>query len=127
MQFCCMLRLMRLIQLPTFILVFGFSALAEAQTNTNGITREMVVAAEALAGLNFSESKIDMMLPGLKEQLESFEVLHKFPLSNGVPPAISFNPIPVGMKFERERQKFKLSSPGKVKLPVNRDDLAFYS
>jgi Asp-tRNA(Asn)/Glu-tRNA(Gln) amidotransferase A subunit family amidase len=31
------------------------------------------------------------------------------------------------MKFETQRRKFKLSPPGKVKLPANLDDLAFYS
>src|SRR4051812_13578953 len=112
---------MRRFQLIACILTFGYSTLASAQTNTNSITREMVQSAQALAGLDFSEEKIDMMLPGLKEQLDNFEVLHKFPLSNGVPPALLFNPIPVGMKFERDRRKIKLSPPGRVKLPANRD------
>jgi Asp-tRNA(Asn)/Glu-tRNA(Gln) amidotransferase A subunit family amidase len=122
-----MLQIMRRTQLITFVITLGLATSASAQTNTNPITREMVQSAEALAGLEFSESKIDMMLPGLKEQLDNFEVLHKFPLSNSVPPALLFNPIPVGMKFERARQKIKLSPPGKVKLPANREDLAFYS
>src|SRR5437763_303806 len=100
---------MRRFQSLTILLTLGLSALGHAQTNSNSITCEMVVGAQALAGLEFSDDKIGMMLPGLKEQLENFEVLHKFPLSNGVPPALLFNPIPVGMKFERERQKFKLS------------------
>src|SRR6266478_7998461 len=104
-----------------------FVATAFAQTNTNPITREAVMGAEKLIGLDFSDPKIDMMLPGLKEQLTNFEAIRKFPLSNSVPPAILFNPIPVGMKFETRREKFKLSSPGKVKLPANPDDLAFYS
>ncbi len=104
-----------------------FVATAFAQTNTNPITREAVMGAEKLIGLDFSDPKIDMMLPGLKEQLANFEAIRKFPLSNSVPPAILLNPIPVGMKFETRREKFKLSSPGKVKLPANPDDLAFYS
>jgi Asp-tRNA(Asn)/Glu-tRNA(Gln) amidotransferase A subunit family amidase len=83
--------------------------------------------AEKLIGLDFSEAKIEMMLPGLKEQLGKFEALHRFPFSNGVPPAILFNPIPLGMKFETVLKKFKMSPPGKVRLPANRDDLAFYS
>jgi len=67
------------------------------------------------------------MLPGLKEQAETFEALRKFPLSNSVPPAILFNPIPVGMKFERDRKRFKTTRPGKVKLPADLNELAFYS
>lgn len=97
------------------------------QTITNPITRQVVVDAEKLMGLDFSDAKIDMMLPDLKEQMGRFEALHRFAFSNDVPPAILFNPIPVGMKFETQRRKFKLSPPGKVKLPANLNDLAFYS
>jgi Asp-tRNA(Asn)/Glu-tRNA(Gln) amidotransferase A subunit family amidase len=53
--------------------------------------------------------------------------LRKFPLSNSVPPAVLFNPIPVGMKFDTKRKSFKWSPPRNVKLPANKDDLAFYS
>jgi Asp-tRNA(Asn)/Glu-tRNA(Gln) amidotransferase A subunit family amidase len=98
-----------------------------AQTNTNPITREAVVQAEKLIGLDFSDPKIDLALPGLKEQLDNFEAMRRFPLSNRVPPAMQFNPLPVGFKFETARKKFKASSVGSVKLPANLDDLAFYS
>ena len=101
--------------------------LASGQTNTNPITRQVVVDAEKLIGLDFSEAKIDLMLADLKEQAGRFEALHRFAFSNDVPPALLFNPIPVGMKFETQRRKFKLSPAGKVKLPTNLDDLAFYS
>lgn len=97
------------------------------QTNTNTITRETVSEAEKLIGLDFSEAKIDMLLPGLKEQLKDYEAMRRFPLSNSVLPAMQFNPIPVGMKLETKRKKFKLSPAPKVKLPENMDDLAFYS
>src|ERR1017187_8620499 len=97
-----------------------------AQTN-QPITRESVRDAEALIGVDFSDAKIDMMVPGLKEQLGNYEAMRRFPLSNGVPPAIQFNPLPVGFKFETERRKFKASPLPKIKLPANPDDLAFYS
>jgi Asp-tRNA(Asn)/Glu-tRNA(Gln) amidotransferase A subunit family amidase len=98
-----------------------------AETNANPVTREDVAGAEALIGLDFSDRKEDMMLPGLKEQLENYLAIRKFPLSNSVPPAMTFNPIPVGMKFETGRSKFKMSAPEHVKLPANMDDLAFFS
>src|SRR4051812_7454192 len=100
---------------------------AVCQTNTNTITRETVSEAEKLIGLDFSDTKIEMMLPGLKEQLRDFQALRKFPLSNSVPPAMQFNPIPIGMKLETKRKKFKISPAAKVKLPQNIDDLAFCS
>jgi Asp-tRNA(Asn)/Glu-tRNA(Gln) amidotransferase A subunit family amidase len=101
--------------------------LAAGQSNTNPITRQVVADAEKLMGLDFSQAKIDMMLPDLKNQVGRFEALHQFAFSNDVPLALLFNPIPVGMKFETQRRKFKLSPAGKVKLPANPDDLAFYS
>ncbi len=109
------------------IFLFCLPILTAAQTDTNFITREAVSEAGKLIGLNFSDAKIDLMLPGLKKQLDNFETLRKFPLSNGVPPALLFNPIPIGMKFERARKKFQISPPGKVRLPANLDELAFYS
>jgi hypothetical protein len=101
--------------------------LAHSQINTNTITRETVAEAEKLIGLEFSDSKMDMMVGGLKNQLSDFEAMRKFPLSNSVLPAMQFNPIPVGMKIDTKHKKFKMSPAGKVKLPENMDDLAFYS
>src|SRR5207247_331728 len=89
---------MRLLPIA-FILLLTVAA-AVSETNTNPITREVVVHAEKLIGLDFSDAKIDMALPGLKEQLDNFEAMRRFPLSNGVPPALQFNPLPVGFKFE---------------------------
>ncbi len=109
------------------IFLFCLPILTAAQTDTNLITREAVSEAGKLIGLNFSDAKIDMMLPGLKKQLDNFGSLRKFPLSNSVAPALLFNPIPVSMKFERARKKFRMSPPGKVRLPANVDELAFYS
>jgi len=67
------------------------------------------------------------MLDGLKDQLASYQNIRKVELANSIPPAITFNPIPVGMKFELARKEFVASSVGNVIVPANIDDLAFYS
>jgi Asp-tRNA(Asn)/Glu-tRNA(Gln) amidotransferase A subunit family amidase len=118
---------MRCILLLTLAACLLSPTVARSQTNTNTITRETVAEAEKVIGLDFSESKQDMMVGGLKNQLNDFEAMRKFPLSNSVPPAMQFNPIPVGMKIDSKQKKFKMSPVGKVKLPENVDDLAFYS
>jgi len=97
-----------------------------AQTN-NPITRDVVRNAEKLFGLDFSDEKIDLMLPGLKDQLDNYEVMRRFPLSNGIPPAIQFNPLPVSFRFENQRRKFRASPTLKIKLPANSNELAFLS
>lgn len=98
-----------------------------SQTNTNLITRDAAEAIEKIYGFEFSDEKTEMLLPGLKEQLGNYATIRRQSLSNSIPPAMQFNPLPVGFKFETTRRSFKASSPGKVKLPANLDDLAFYS
>ena len=91
---------------------FLVATAVRAETNTNSpITKQTVVEAENLLGLHFSDVKNDLMLSGLKEQLDTFQVLRKFPLSNAIPSAMLFNPIPVGMKFETTRKKISGSVP----------------
>jgi Asp-tRNA(Asn)/Glu-tRNA(Gln) amidotransferase A subunit family amidase len=123
---------MRCLKFFLAILILGVvsAATLKAQTNemkTNAITRETVIEAEKISGLDFSDAKIDQMLRGLNSDVEDYQTIRKFPLPNSVPSAMLFNPIPVGMKWETVRKKFKMSSPGKVRLPKNPDDLAFYS
>ncbi len=111
----------------TFALLLGLAApVGYAQTNSP-IARETVRAADTLIGLDFSDGELDLMLSGLGDQRADFEAMRRFPLSNSVPPAILFNPLPVGFKFETQRKKFKASPPPKIKLPANLDELAFYS
>jgi Asp-tRNA(Asn)/Glu-tRNA(Gln) amidotransferase A subunit family amidase len=110
-----------------WIAVLATALAAFGQTNTNPITREIVQDAEKLIGLEFSDTNLDMMLSGLKNQLDDYKAIHKFPLSNSVPPAILFNPIPVGMKLSHERSTFKSPALPNIKLPANQDEFAFYS
>lgn len=118
---------MRRLQSIIIALVVCLAHAASGQTNNGAITVQDALAAQKLFGLEFSDAKIELMLRGLNDQLESYAALRQFPLSNSVPPALQFNPVPAGMQFETARRKVKTSSPGKVKLPANPDELAFYS
>jgi Asp-tRNA(Asn)/Glu-tRNA(Gln) amidotransferase A subunit family amidase len=108
-------------------LFFLLGAIVADQTSAPAITREIVANAEKLIGLNFADAKRDSMLDGLKDQLTSFQNIRKVALPNSVPPAITLNPIPVGMKFETVRKPFVMSPVGKVSVPATIEDLAFYS
>ncbi|MCX6145013.1 MAG: amidase [Ignavibacteriales bacterium] len=107
--------------------VLAFTSFSQQEKKSNRVTVEMVGQAQKIMGLDFSEAKRDSMLENLVEQLESYEKLRMFPLPNSVPPAILFNPIPVGFEFEKARRPFKKSSPALVKAPKTLEDLAFYS
>lgn len=99
----------------------------EEQKAPNPLTKEMVAGAEKLIGLEFTDTERDSMLDGLKEQLDNYQNLRQVGLDNGLPPAMQFNPIPPGAKFETTRKPFKMSQAGKVEVPRNPEELAFYS
>ena len=103
-------------------------ALPQVSSSTsNPITREAVAGAEKVIGLGFTEVERDSMLEGLKEQLGNYQGIRAVTIPNAVPPAVMFNPIPVGMKFEKSRTPFMATPPGKIVLPADKEDLAFYS
>jgi len=91
------------------------------------ITPSMVKEAQELMGLNFTDAQIDSTLGELTDLRKGYETIRKVNLTNDIPPAITFNPIPVGFEFEKERKPFKLPKATDVSLPANRDELAFYT
>ena len=91
------------------------------------LTVTMVKEAQKLIGLNFKDAQLDSALTDLEEFKQSYEVIRKQPLSNDVAPALVFNPIPVGYTFEKAKGKFEVAKPAGVKMPQNRDELAFYT
>ena len=115
---------------PKRFLILGltcFSHWLPAAPTTNPVTRQVVADAEKLIGLEFSDEKRDMMLDGLNARLSSYESIRRQQIPYGTPPAVLFNPIPVGFQFESQRKAPKWSPPGKVLVPTNLNDLAFHS
>ncbi len=110
-----------------YSLVLAIVALTANSYAQSKLTKQMVADAESLVGLQFNEAKRDSMLDDLGDQLKSYEALHAVTIPNDIPPAILFNPIPVGTTFPSKRLPLKLSSPRNVVLPHNLDDVAFFS
>ncbi len=63
------------------------------------ITREMVAAAEQVAGLTFTDAERDLLLNNLNTALQSYEQLRGVSLPNSVPPAIRFSPVLPGRRL----------------------------
>jgi Asp-tRNA(Asn)/Glu-tRNA(Gln) amidotransferase A subunit family amidase len=93
----------------------------------NPITREMVAATENLIGLQFNDAKRDSMLGDLKDNLDNYQKIRTLTIDNSVPPALAFNPVPAGMKFDTKRKPPVWSAPTKIAVPQNLEDLAFAS
>src|SRR3990172_1468918 len=103
------------------LVVFGING----QDSKKPITKETIASAESIFRLEFTEAERYSMLENLNEQADSYEKLRAVGLVNNVPPAVTFNPIPVGFDFEKTRKPFRASKQGKIRRPSNLDDLAF--
>lgn len=91
------------------------------------ITDDDVVAAQKLLALNLTDSEIDTLLTDIQDNTEDFELMHQYTLKNEVPPALLFNPVPRGFTIDTTSISAQWSISEEVSLPINRDELAFYS
>ncbi len=116
---------------PLFIISVVFSLITivliltlYAQTE---ISKMEIENAEKLVGLEFTEAERDSMLDNLIANIESYKANRIIKLSNRIMPAILFNPLPVGFKFEKVQEQLIFGNYFYSKLPENINDLAFYS
>ena len=89
---------------------------------------DSISAAEKIIGLDFSTANQEYLSAGLKDYLAFYLELRKYPLPNQVPPAVCFNPIPIGKGLGSYSfsPKGKTDKKKEVTLPADLNDLAFY-
>ncbi len=114
--------------LPALCLVsMAMGAFITKAIDNQTLTIEIVKQAEKIIGLEFTPAEADSMLAELNDNRKNFEDNRKVELKNEVSPALIFNPLPVGFKFEKGGSSFKSSDVKTIKMPVDRNELAFYS
>ncbi len=86
-----------------------------------------IAAMERLLGLEFTDDEREQALPGVLQNRASYEALRALDLPNSVPPALDFDPVPVGMTFDREQRPIRFADAGDVKRPATDEELAFLS
>ncbi len=82
---------------------------------------------EELVDLSFSPAERDSMQGGLNDIFNSIKDLHDFPMDNSVPPALIFNPLPIGFLVNSDQKPRNFGLPESVEMPANFNSLAFYS
>lgn len=107
----------------TVIIILMIQGIYFAQS----ITKENIGNAEKIIGLEFRDAERDSMINNLEEQLSNYKNIRKTELTNNIPPAIIFNPIPVGFKFPENQKDIVFSDYTYTKLPDNINELAYYS
>ncbi|MBU1100426.1 MAG: amidase [Bacteroidetes bacterium] len=113
--------------ITNFVLPFLFLFFAIVGCNEEGIVKDDVARAEKIIGLDFSDSERDSLIDDLKANLESYEALREVIIENSVPPALDFNPLPVGFELPKGDDEFVVSKVGILNIPENFEDLAFWS
>jgi Asp-tRNA(Asn)/Glu-tRNA(Gln) amidotransferase A subunit family amidase len=93
------------------------------------VTRGMIDNAVAIADVRIADEYKDMMLEDLNGYSEGYEAIYGLHIKNEVAPAVIFDPVLPGMKFETERRPMKISAAPAVggTAPKNLEDVAFYS
>jgi Asp-tRNA(Asn)/Glu-tRNA(Gln) amidotransferase A subunit family amidase len=110
-----------------FLLGFGFYAgLSLQEQEPVPILAADIQAAANAIGLEFTQAEIDSMLEGVTRNRENYRRLREFDLPNSVPPALNFNPVPVGFEFEKSKKPIVLSPPNNLEVPNDLEKLAFW-
>lgn len=89
------------------------------------VTKETVVVAETLHGLEFTQAERELMLESLNERLALYEQLRSVRVPNEVPPAVQFDPVLPGTELRAVRRPFRLSRPPRVPAPSSVEEAAF--
>ncbi|MGH9568665.1 MAG: amidase, partial [Candidatus Angelobacter sp.] len=94
------------------------------------VTRDMIDNAAIIADVKIPDVDKEMMLESLNDAAKSYDAIYALHMKNDVAPAIIFDPVLPGMKFETVRRPMKLSAAPKIAAsgaPRNLEDVAFYS
>src|SRR5260370_7866801 len=104
-------------------------AQAQAQA-AKKITKERNENAAGIADVEISEEYKEMMLESLNDHAKGYEEIYKLHIPNSVEPALIFDPVTSGTKFETEKWPMKMSAASKSwssQAPKNIEELAFAS
>jgi len=91
------------------------------------VSRADIDKAERIIGIQFTDAEKDSMLFDLLDNLESYAALREVDIPNSIPPALRFDPMPVGKEIDRTVKPPVYSPASHVSPPENREELAFYS
>jgi Asp-tRNA(Asn)/Glu-tRNA(Gln) amidotransferase A subunit family amidase len=112
---------------PTIIYYFILISLVRYSPAQDSLLAEDIISAQKLIGLEFDTAERDTMLEELQDNLKNYENIRKIQIGNQIPSALLFNPLPVGFKPNTLQQPLEWGAINEVRLPTNKEDLAFYS
>ena len=119
-----------------FFLAFTFSLIIASCRNKAdqyGVYPDVVVEIDSTyyamnpMDLKFDSTEQSMIDSSLSEKIDAYRAIRAYPLPNSTPPAIQFNPLPLGFKVPAPTPKQNWEIPEGITRPVWESDLAFMS
>lgn len=107
----------------TLVVVFQLCVFSTVVNAQDSLSKADVRSGAKLLDVQFTEQEIDMMLADLKDNIADFKKMHTLILNNNVGMSIAQRLTPPSEKQE----KIKWQYDKKVLMPVNKNELAFYS
>ncbi len=84
------------------------------------------VEIEPYYDLQFTTAERDSLFSNLQNYQKSIQAIHQYNLNNATPMSLIFDPIPPGFSLEVAQKRIDWGFPKDVKLPVDKNELAFY-
>jgi Asp-tRNA(Asn)/Glu-tRNA(Gln) amidotransferase A subunit family amidase len=97
------------------------------EKKADAITKEMLAAAEQISGVHFTDAQREMMLEWVNDNRNLYSELRQVHLDVSVAPALHFNPILPGMKFQKEQLPVQYSDATNLKRPKKLEEVAYWN
>lgn len=98
---------------------------AKAQTKVDSL--QLIQQNAKWLDLEFTNAEADSMIGTLNNYTQLYKALHKSFPTNDIPYPFAFQPAPQGFKIPTTKEKIQWEIPNQVEIPVNKNELAFYS
>jgi hypothetical protein len=110
-----------------FLIIITLGLLSAGIILDNAINRESVTQAEKIIGLNLNNAERDSLIESLNDHLKNYRNIRESILSNDILPSLIFNPVPPGFRINNKQDQIDFSRYDNLSLPMNKEDLAWYS
>jgi Asp-tRNA(Asn)/Glu-tRNA(Gln) amidotransferase A subunit family amidase len=91
------------------------------------ITVTDIRSTEKIISVHFTEAKEDSMLDQVQSRAKVYDKMHAYSLDNSIPMTIAQRPLLPYMNLNKKQLPVKFDIPADVNIPVNKEELAFYS
>jgi len=91
------------------------------------ISKSDIRHAQNIFGMEFTPSQISTMQEYLNSNLQGYDSMRLSTPGFGVIPAMTFDPLPLGFEFSDSPSVFEFEFNKDIKIPEDKNDLAFYS